>query len=351
MHKAKKSHHVILIMVSCFLFSTHLQAQEIIALHPFKGPAEGEAITGLFFERIEQELPNAGGGNFRGFPINLAQLPPDVPPGGFPPWICTSPSVTGTSAFAITGEAAPDQYFEGAFRMRLYLWRMEDARLLGSDELTVMGPDDLEPLVGFLDWVLSWIESDVSPENIATVGIGYLSPYHQSWLYLGLRGGGGYSRWIYDYRDVTEMASANIALQASFYFTRFFAVHTELNLLSDFRMGQGFFMSLNLNIPVMLKLVFIGERVKAGVFGGVYFHLPLTQLGNNVFVTYYDYQADFPGFVFGLSVGWRLGPGNLFFDGRFEYDRHWFNTELKRINSRDSVRFNIGYEIGLFRKR
>ena len=342
------------------LLISNLQSQELIALHPMKGPAEEETITSLFFQRLQRELPNAGDGNYSGFPIDLTQLPSDVPPGGFPPWICPSPSITGDAAYAMTGEASPDLDYEGAFRMRLYLWRMDGARLLGSDELTIMNLQDLETLSGFLEWVLSWIGEEVDAPEPVIVYVGLEEEqltYEANWLYLGLRGGGGYARWTYDFRndtlthEATSMASGNIALQAAVYFTRFFGVQTEANFIADFIMGKESFTSLNLHIPVLLKLTLRGERVKAGIFGGAYLHLPLTRLGDEDLVKHYHYRSDLPGFVFGLSSAWRLGPGNIFIDGRFEYDGHWFNPDVEMINYRNSVRLNIGYEIGFFRKR
>ena len=200
------------------LFITHfslqipgLEAQEVIAMHPFRATSEAENMSNLFFQRLRQELPTVSDGDYRDFLIDLTRLPADVPEGGFPPWICPSPSITADSAFALTGEASPDEDFPGSFRIRVYLWRMEGARLLGSDETTVATLEDLNTLPYFLDWILSWIEDGFEPTVVYTEAepiIVYAgTPYEHKWLYLGLRGGGGYSRWTYDYRHHAKAGS------------------------------------------------------------------------------------------------------------------------------------------------
>ena len=349
-----------MLIAFCSLFSARLQAQDIVALHPFRGTPETSAIANQFFQRMQQELPGIASGAYRGFPIDLSRLPPDVPEGGFPPWICPSPSITGAAAFAITGEAGLDPDFPDATRVRLYLWMLDGARLLGSDEMTVFDSGDLNGIPGFLEWVMSWIREDAEAEAEVVYIYEQGEYFQQYWLNLGLRGGGGYSRWTYDHREnmttheVSSLASANIALQTALHFSRFFALQPEAELVYDFRLlgsDDDSFSALSLNVPVLLKLMLQGEKVVAGIFGGVYLHVPLSQEGEYDIREYFEYKADFPGIVFGLSAGWRVGSGNLFIDGRFKYDGHWFDEELERINYRNSIRLNIGYEIGLIRKR
>ena len=150
-------HCPLLIVIYSLLFAAALGAQEPVAMHPMIGPPETQEIAAAFFDRARREVVIVSGGKYIAFNIDLSRLPPDVPEGGFPPWICPSPSITASAAYAITGEAAPDPDTPEAFRMRLYLWKMEGARLLGSDEMTVTGPEDLEATPAFIEWVLSWI--------------------------------------------------------------------------------------------------------------------------------------------------------------------------------------------------
>ena len=353
----------LLLFFLVLVFPLSLAAQDLIALHPLRASAESASMAELFFDRMRRELPEAGGGDYGAFIIDLTRLPPDVPAGGFPPYICPSPSITGRSLYAITGEASPDEVFPGAFRMRLYLWRMDGSRLLGSDEMTLTGPGDLEMTGGFLAYVLSWIEEDVPAEPVIIYAEPEIvlvpveaEPHEENWLYVGVRGGMGYSRWTYDYRDssthhdVTSFISTNISAQASVYFTHFFAVQTELNYVYDVKTDGDSYSSQSLNVPLLAKFVMRGAHIKAGIFGGIYYHLPLSQSGSAEVRDYYDYTADFPGFVFGMSMGWKVGPGYLFIDGRFAYDGHWFTSDLGTINYRNSTRVSVGYEMGFFQK-
>ena len=359
---------IILTIIICSLFIVPvLGAQEQIALHPFFGPEEAESIATASFQRIQRDFINLAEGKYMGFVINLSFLPQDVPEGGFPPWICPSPSITGGSPYAITGEVTPDQDNPDEFRLRLYLWRMEGARLLGSDEMTITGPDDLDNLPFFMEWVLSWIEEDEPPEPVVIYIDSGPVPYQQRWLYLGLRGGGGYSQWAYDlggnYADeISRFMSANVSFQAALRLMQYFEIQSEVNLVSDININavdklepkskEGTYVSFNLKIPLLAKLVFQGDHLKAGIFGGAYLYIPLTQMGNNVSKDYYKYSPTPPGFLFGLSIGWRLGPGNLFLDGRLEHDGRWGQrSHYNEIYYRNSVRFNIGYELGFFPKR
>ena len=363
----KTAFSLFLVFFLC-LFPFDIESQDLIALHPFRGQAQDAEITRLFFDRMETEIANVSGGNYRTFRIDLDNLPPDVPPGGFPPWISPSPSITRDAAYAVTGEAAPDLDFEGGTRIRLYLWRLEGARLLGSDEMTLFDPQDLGTVPSFMTWVLSWIADDTviyaeggviyvpsEPEII------YYNPnaYEPNWLYLGLRGGGGYSRWTYDLRDtsrtseVSSFMSLNFAFQAAFYFTNFFGIQTEAQINYDFttNSNHGEFNTFGLTLPLLGKLVLRGERVKAALFAGISLYLPLSHTGDSESHAYFNYTPDFPGFVFGLTAGWRIGPGNIIIDGRLEYDLHWSNPILNQINYRTSTRFSIGYEIGFLPKQ
>ena len=353
-----------LIFIVLFLTCISLNANETIAVHPLRGsPQESEQISRMahiFFDAIIHTLPEVPGG-YLSYPIDLSLLSPDVPEGGFPPWVCPSPSITRNAVYAITGEMAPDPGIPGGFRLRLYLWQLDGTRLLGSDEMTIEGPEDLSILPFFLEWVLSWIVDEADIECPSGIGDQEMERY---WLYLGLRGGGGYSQWTHDFKDdstdhiITSFTSINAALQASVQLTRFFELQTEFNFIADFGPVEDHIageedsslFSLELKIPILAKLVLQSGRLRTGLFAGAYLHLPLMHSGSDATLSYYDYRANIPGFVFGMNVGWHLGRGHLFFDGRFEYDGHWFTNEPESINYRHSARFNIGYELGFFPK-
>ena len=353
------------------LLISNLYAQELIALHPFRGPPESEIISTGFFERQRQEIPRVSDSRYMVSPIDLTRLPPDVPEGGFPPWICPSPSITGTASYAITGEAALDPDNPDSFRMRVYLWQLDGARLLGSDEMLVSGIGDLGGVPVFMEWVLSWIDTNGPAEpSVVYANAEPYPPYEQKWLYLGLRGGAGYSRWTYDHgpdytisdHSIINFFGGNIAFQASLHLTHFFYLQTEANLFADFSPVSNFstgesdgnYLSLALKVPLLIKFVWKGDHLRGGVFAGAYWHLPLHQIGSDTAKESFYYQADLPGFVGGMNVGWRMGPGNLFLDLRMEYDGHWFSSSKEvreEIHYSNTVRFNIGYEIGFFPKR
>jgi len=356
-----KNYFLLSLILVCALFIVvPLAAQERIALHPFMGPSEIEEVSGLLYREIQYELP-AVDENYSVYSINLSNLPPDVPEGGFPPWICPSPSITADAVYALTGETAPNPEYPDSYRLRLYLWQIDGALLLGSDEMTVLDIDDLSGLSYFLEWVLSWIGRD-SP---AVVHLAETDEF--KWLYFGIRGGGGYSQWAYDFgndstsatQNVTSFATVNFSLQLSVQLARFFEIQTEVNVVSDLGnaedlitgKAEGPFYSINMTIPVLAKFVLHSGRVKAGLFGGAYYYLPLTQIGSDTILDYFDYSPDLPGFIFGMSAGRRMGSGNLFFDVRYEYDGRWrHNTVREEMYYRNIVRFNIGYEWGFFPK-
>ena len=156
--------------------------------------------------------------------------------------------------------------------------------------------------------------------------------------------------------------TANVAFQAALRLARNFKIQTELNLVSDInlravdnletRETEGTYISLNLKVPVLAKLVFQGDHLKTGIFAGPYLYIPLIQRGSEDALSYYSYRPDIPSLLFGLNLGWRLGPGMLFLDGRLEHDGRWFHrSHYREIYYRNSVRVNLGYELGFFPKR
>ncbi|MCL2093096.1 MAG: hypothetical protein FWH12_02775 [Treponema sp.] len=361
-----------LLIMGYFLTLRPAAAQERVAMHPLRSTAEAEEMADLFYRRMLAVLPSSGDGTYGVFPISLTNLPEDVPEGGFPPWICPSPSITGASAFAITGEAAEDPDFPDSYRVRLYLWRMEGARLLGSDETVVRDASDLDLLPAFLGWVLSWIGEDPEPIVVyAEPEIIYIDnggTYQERWLYLGLRGGGGYSRWTRDLgqpgltstHPVTSFMSADAAFQVSVRLSRFLDIQTEANLVYYFGTVQemvgpgesGSYNALSLSLPLILKISLREPRINTGAFAGVYYYMPISQGGSARMQEEFQYTATFPGFLFGLTAGIKAGPGKIFLDGRFTYDGRWAHrADRREVFYRNSVRLGIGYEMGFFPKR
>ena len=201
----------------------------------------------------------------------------------------------------------------------------------------------------------------------------YLGPEKEKWMHLGVRAGMGTSQWFQKpdpdnfmrNHDVTEFWSASIALQASFHVLRFLDFQSELNVISDFGEvadgasgtveSAGIASSWSLTLLILIKLNMRGSHMKAGVFGGIFFYVPLTTVNTQLLDNYLKYMPTQPGFIFGINAGWKLGPGYLFLDTRFEYDGKWYRPENAAesgpVYYRNSFKVSTGYEWGFVSKK
>jgi len=369
----------LLLVLFLLVFCINLHANDVVALHPFRStPDDADEVIEIandFYDIIMRAIPNVTG-NYSAFPIDLTRLPPDVPEGGFPPFICPSPSITRGSDFALTGEVSIDYDFPGNFRLRVYLWRMDGARLLGSDELSAASREDAERIMpNFLEWVFSWVVSadpmiiyidgdgrHIDSMSLGTRGsgdlfAGILDPH---WLYLGFHGGGGYSVWAYARNPVqlddgvNEMVpffNLNLGLRLSTDLMRYLRIRTELNISMDSGAVEGgYFSYLHLTVPLMAQFVLQYSLTEFGIYGGIDTVFPLHNASDDINRNF-NYKPVFPGFLFGINLGLNLGPGTLFFDTRFNYDGRWGRSYYyEEVYYRISNRFQIGYEWGFFPK-
>jgi hypothetical protein len=206
--------------------------------------------------------------------------------------------------------------------------------------------------------------SDESPKTIME---DLFSP--EDWLYLGFRLGSGSSDWFY-YEDkthrvirqpVTILYNFNMAFQVSAQVLPFLALQTEMLFTTDFNStgkitsgetSEGGLLSMwAIHIPFLVKFTINHYNLKVGIFGGINIYLPLFETGDESVRQYFSYKPDQPGLVFGASFGYKLGPGFLFLDGRFEYDGHWRTDEkTDAMYYRNLVKFGIGYEFGLIKR-
>ena len=369
-----------ILVVVCLFVGLPLIAQERMALHPFRAASGSEEIANIFFDVQMRQLTNASEGRFTPFSIDLNRLPADIPAGGFPPWVCPSPVISGGAAYAITGEVGPDPDTPGSSRLRLYLWQMDGSRLLGSDEMVALDRQEAEQgMPFFLEWVISWIVDDTAEPAVVYVDrevITQADPvviyadgesYQPAWMYLGFRIGGGNSEWNHDlpntgapdpFRNTHVLTSVNISAQAAFPLARYFELQPELSFILDFEsfsdLVSGSFndaiFSMELRPAVLAKFVLQNNTLKAGLFGGLYYYLPLKK-PDYAGISSSEYKPDFPGIILGVNVGHIVGPGRLFLDARLEFDGRWFNREFDEIFYRTAVRVNIGYEFGFYRNR
>jgi hypothetical protein len=342
-----------------FTLPSALTAQTI-ALHPLKG--DSADIDMRYFNEILKALSEFPG-TYIPYPINLEDDETvDVSSGGLPAYICPQPTLTKDAPYAITGELI--EMYDSFYTIRLYLWDMGSRVVLISDEL-IVDADEAETkyLPQLLAWMLSWIDREkletpeviVEPEAIEEP---------EYWLNLGVRVGGGDSTWHFNVFDnnlkreyVTHFLSGNFSLQGSVNLLSWLAIQAEVNLCVDLSQpwntdkAEGTFSSTYLTIPILFKFNWRSGNLKASIFPGMYLYLPLSKKTSGNMGDRFEYKPNPPGFVFGGNIGWKLGPGFLFVDARFEYDGlFWTPAPADSTFYRNMVRLSIGYEMGLLKK-
>jgi hypothetical protein len=305
---------------------------------------------------------------FTPVPVDMTNLPEDVPEGGFPPYICPSPSLIKGSPYAITGELTRGED-DDLYHLRLYLWEMENSRLLCSDELAAGDRQQCETaLPSLLEWLLSWIAKP--PEE--TVPTAVPAAPEENRLYLGLRLGPSlriYSRPdeppIFE-NEVTHYFNINIAFQATWEFMPSLGVQAELVFTTDYApftfyrdegnirvFSMDPMLSASLMFPFLLKYTFRKGPLFAAALGGLYFTLPLGEMQNDSFGGNFEYSVDPPlGYTLGINLGMKAGPGFLFLDLRWAAD---FGTTVikdtgQTLYRRSIVSICIGYEMGFLPK-
>jgi hypothetical protein len=351
-----------IIATVCFVFMLFFAlpsalALQTVALHPLKG--DSPEVAGKFFDEIVKALSEFPG-PYIPYLINLEDDETvDVTSGGLPAYICPQPILTKDAPYAITGEVI--QISDSYYTIRLYLWDMNPRVALVSDELIIdADEDEVKYLTQLLAWMLSWIdrEKPITPKTVAE--------QEEYWLFFGLKAGGGDSSWYFNTLDqnfikreyVTHFLNGSFGLQGSVHFLRWLAFQAEVNFCVDFSQPwntdatEGSFSSSYLTIPLMFRLNWRSEKLMASIYPGVYFYLPLFKTENEKLGGRFDYKPNQPGFFFGGNIGWKVGPGFLFVDGRFEYDGYFWNPPPSdRSFYRNLVRLSIGYEMGFLKKK
>ena len=323
---------------------------------------------------------------YRPVPVDMENLPSDVPPGGFPPYVCPSPSMTGDSPYAMTGEVFFDDELE-SWHLRLYLWRMEGTRLIYTDELVAgNGEECAEYLPGLLQWLFSWLDEPAAAEEAAAEEPlaeaeepveeeaeerdtpPPLSPA-EKWLYLGVRAGSSlrfytrpptnlfYERGTFDFYNISA------ALQVSVQIIRLLAVQAELIWTTDYASFNAIrqspfavradpFKSQSLMLPVSAKFTYRKDSLMTALFAGVYFILPLGSMENTTLGGIFSYGLTMPlGYTAGLNIGMKAGPGHLFLDIRWAADlADTMKPDRTIIYKRSMVSLSVGYEFGLINK-
>jgi hypothetical protein len=342
---------------------------QTVALIPFWG--SNPQIIQEFGEELYKGVNDMSG--FRSAVIDMNNLPEDVPEGGFPPYICPSPSLTKTHPLALTGEMTPDPDDEEFWHLRLYLWEMGDTRLVFSDELTAYDRNDCAiALPGMLEWLFSWLTKGGASSGTGGVSVpgpdsGFGTarevfittsmPLH--WMYIGGRGGltplrmqaePGWedpdTRHVANHWQTMNAAlsfTASLAPESVPFFSRFAA---QIEGVLNYDWAPITVMTISPGALLKFQAYRQGNMLFS-LFGGAYTSMLLSDT--------IAYDSAFPiGLHFGLSFGAKLDPlpGIFFIDMRFSMDM--FNTYVRADDEgykRRSVTISFGYEYGVITKK
>jgi len=348
-----------------------------VALVPFWGP-EDQFIQ-EFGEELYKGVNDLQG--FRSVIIEMDNLPDDVPEGGFPPYICPSPSLIKSNPIALTGEITPDPDDDEYMHLRLYLWEMADTRLVFSDELTGYDREEVAAgLPGMLEWLFSWLKrggrgsgEDGEGDTSNLYGgrqVFITTSMPLQWIYLGARVGATPLRIqsTPKFPDVEEPDERYVenrfeTLNASVFgsialfpehipfFSRF-----EVQVEGTFTYDLEPYEKANSQSPstmtvtpaVLLKFqAYRHGNMLFSLFGGAY--TPFT------FSDKIAYGNLIPiGWTAGLSFGGKLDPlpGIFFIDLRYSNDE--FNTFVTKDDEayrRRAVTISLGYQYGFITKK
>ena len=345
-----------------------------VALVPFWGPIDNmyDPMIDEFGEELFNGVNNLQG--YRSVVIDMTNLPDDVPEGGFPPYICPSPSLIKTNPIAITGEMTPDPDDYEYWHLRLYLWEMADTRLVFSDEMGAYDREELAGgLPGMLEWLFSWLkrggrgsggDGDGDWDSSGIYGgrqVFITTSMPLQWIYIGARfgwsavnmlgppGGGTNNGYLpTDYRSTNVALSGSIAFfpESVPFFSRFSFQAEGIITFDNFAPIN---VSTTITTAALLKCqVYRQGNILFSLFGGAY--IPFSLEGKET-IKY----SDFPlGLTAGMNFGGKLDPlpGIFFIDLRISMDL--FDTKViasQHEYRRTSITISIGYEYGLITKK
>jgi hypothetical protein len=350
-----------------FFGAFSVSAQETIAIHPLDNNAN-TPMARIFFDELVRAIPFVPGytGVYTPYIIDLVNnRPADVPPGGFPSYICPPPSLTAGALYALTGEVGEDTNYPGEYWVRLYLWQLADNRLIVSDMVTASDRDSAAENYPFvLIFLLSKIDESVkmaqSSANLPEIQFmpereGRRAPSGDYWLYLGMRAGGGNATWKMDMdtKAPTEYFDLNAAFQIVGNVLYPLAVQTEANFHGHFAMVDGFGgedypIIWDMTIPIFVKYNVFSGVFNASLYAGPWWFisLPLPQIWHEG-----DWVPSWSslGVSYGITLGWRMTRrGTLFLDGRFSHLMGFENSNV--MYPFNGASFSIGYEFGIIGK-
>jgi hypothetical protein len=335
-------------------------AQESIAVHPLSDET-GTPMTAVFLEELIKAIPGVPGyvGVYRSFAIDLVNnRPADVPPGGFPPYICPSPSLTAGSAYAITGEVGRSRDNPGEYWVRIYVWQMSNGRLIASD---MVNASDRASCAASYPYVLGYLFSVIDenkptaaqPSDVPLQSIDQIQTVYrptsrpkpvQNWLNIGLQASAGNSTWFLN--NVTNSyLNASAAFQIGVTVIPQLTIQAEANMNVHFDLINFEANFWHVNVPLLFKLNLQNDPVKASIYLGPYLLFPMPWSEAAIDTDFYKLI----GVSLGVSVGWKLGPGYFFVDGRMNHLLFLSDNGMEYPSN--AAVFGIGYEFNLIRKK
>jgi hypothetical protein len=347
-----------------------------VAIMPFVGDdlAASAQLQGKVIGKISA-LPG-----FIPRPVSAGQFPeyrelhPDEPP---------DPSIPGNSPFVLTGEYYLDS--ESLEHFQLWLWNSGTRALVYTDEMIF---ENKEEAANYLPALVSWIFSHIpkavkAPPEISAkmaperaeaaitegdTGGGDKNAAFPG-LYLGPRGGVSFN--IYEIRGTGTYQSGSVksigpetALTVELRLLRFLSFQTEAGFNRESfrpfmvkRQGNNeiftsdLYRAASFQIPLLLKTALTFGKWRPAFYLGPCFILPLSPITG----TEGSYPARISppfGIIWGMDLGYTLGPGELFFDLRYELNLGMTIVRAATFQyTRNRISMSLGYRFGLWNRQ
>jgi len=379
-----KSIKLILLLCILVLLPLNLLAQtedRQVALIPLWGEEEG--IIQQFGEELYVSLSAMDG--FQPVFVDMTDLSPDIPMGGFPPFVSPHPSLTVDMPFAVTGSVFIDPTSELRI-LRLYLWQASDYRPIFTDEMVATNREVVGMFLPImLRWLFSWVPVPEEPPQVVIErqvivyrdrdvavyqGNGVIiyrdTSIPNRWLYFGLRAGGNVQifdpQLFYTQSMFSDgwhagdldfyLQNVSAAIHAYFQFIRFnpslfMGLQVEGIATKDFNND-----TFSLMLPAILRFTIRRGTSSFSLLGGAYMFMPLPLWGEPGIEFGHPTESIGPfagwGYTAGFGMGNRVGPGNLFVELRWSNDM--FTSRITDYFRRNVASVSLGYEIGFFRR-
>jgi hypothetical protein len=367
-----------------------------VAIMPFLG--DDLAVSARLQDQVSGRLDGLSGFiprtlSAEKFPEYLA-LRPDEPP---------DPSILGDSPFVLTGEYYFDS--ESLEHFQLWLWNSSGGALIYTDEMVF---ENSEEAANYLPPLVTWIFSKISkpaetPLKIAGETPGEMPPGISgeraeevppetpgertaqiidgrdtrgdgkspafSRLYLGLRGGASFN--TYETRGTGTYQPGSIksigletALTAELRIRYFLSIQTETafnleSFMPFIRKRQGNdeiftndrYRAASFQIPLLFKVSLPFGEWRPSFYFGPYVALLLLPIKNPAGSYSYRMRPPF-GIIWGMDLGYTLGPGEIFFDLRYEMSLGMTIVQATMLQyNQNRISMSLGYRFGLWKRR